>query len=253
MKKFKEVLSLRRGSISLAVLILSLFFFVEVIAAAGDIFLPIVYHEFPPTVTPTSTPTLIPGGVVVLNNHTSYTTTTGRLHVVGEVQNNTVYNLRNVKVTANFYNASNQLLESRSVFTHMIDLPAGNTTCFHISLDKPKDFSAYEFPSITYQTDGEPLPDLTIFNIIRGTHPLFKYYYITASVFNNKDVRVYQVKPVGTLYDNSKSKKVIGCEFTLVSGYFLDPGESGSFEMYFFDRDYTDVGDYRLQVDGDIP
>lgn len=251
MKKFKEALSLRRGSISLAVLILSLLLFFEALAAAGDIFLPIVYQDIKPTVTPTATPTLIPGGVVVLNNHTAYTTTTGQLHLVGEVKNNTTYTLRNVKVTVNFYNASNQLLKSSYTFTHMIDLPTGNSACFRIVADEPTGWSKYEFEPVTYWTDGDPLPELTTSNVRLTYNSQFKYYSLTGSVRNQEGVHVFGVKPVGTLYDKS-TKKVIGCKFYQFLGP-LAPGASGLFNIEFRDRIYTGSDDYDLQVDGDIP
>jgi hypothetical protein len=38
-----------------------------------------VYHDIKPTPTVTPTPTLIPGGVVVLQNHSSFTETSGTL------------------------------------------------------------------------------------------------------------------------------------------------------------------------------
>lgn len=251
MKLFGEKFPIRRGYISLFTLLLSLFFFVEAIAAAGDIFLPVVYYDIKPTVTPTSTPTLIPGGVVVINNHTSYTTTPGRLHVVGEVQNNTSYTLQNVKVTAKFYNSSNQLLDTRSAFTFMNDLPAGNKTCFNISLDAPSGWKTYQFEPVTYLTNGEPLPNLTAYNISASYSSQYKYYRIAGSVRNNENVTVYDVRPVGTVYNITN--RVIGCEFTLVSGYSLNPGASSSFEILFLDRDYIDATTYRLQVDGNIP
>lgn len=252
MTKFKEILSLRRGSIAVTVLILSLFFFVEAIAAAGDIFLPIVYQDIKPTVTPTATATLIPGGVFVETNFVSdFTTSSGILHVVGEVRNTTGYHIKDVKVTANFYNKNNQLLDTRTERIFLNDLPAGEKTCFNLSLDAPPVWSKYQFEPVTYQTNGEPLPDLSLLGVFGSYSSQYKYYRITGSVRNDENVRVNQVKPVGTLYN--LTQRVIGCEFTLVSGYYLDPGVSSIFEMFFFDRDYVDAATYRVQVDGDVP
>lgn len=238
-----------RGYTSLIVLVLSLFFFVEAIAAANDVFFPIVYHDIKPTPTITPTPTLIPGGVIVLPNSSAFTTSTGTLHVVGEVQNNTVYTLRNVTVTANFYNSSNQWLDTNSELTFMNDLPPGAKTCFNLSLDAPQGWSYYQFDPVTYQTNGEPLPDLTLTNVSGSYNSQFKYYRITGNVRNDENVIVYEIRTVGTVYNISG--KVIGCEFDQINS--LNPGSTSSFEINFLDRDYIDAASYRVQVDGDIP
>jgi hypothetical protein len=170
MKVSVKNLLLRRGYLSLVVMILSLFIFVEVISAMADIYyLPVIYNEDTPTFTPTATntptPTLIPGGVVVLNNHSSFTSANDILHVVGEVQNNTKYTIRNIRVTVNIYNKSNQFLESHSELTFMNDLPPGMKTCFNVTLDEPEGWTYYQFGPVTYLTDGKPLPDLNLLNV----------------------------------------------------------------------------------------
>lgn len=246
-------IKLRRGYTSLVILVLSLFFFAEAIAAAGDIFFPIVYHDIKPTPTATSTPTLIPGGVIVLPNHSSFTTTTGILHVVGEVQNNTNYTLRNVRITANFYNNNNQFLDSHSELTFMNDLPPNTKTCFNIGLDEPEGWRYYQFDPVTYQTDGEPLPDLTIYNVTRSYG--YQFYRLAGYVRNDENVIVSEVRTVGTLYDPETSPdSVIGCNFHQLIGS-LDPGDDGFFEINFTGRDYNDPTSYiyHIQTDGNIP
>jgi hypothetical protein len=251
MKLFGKNFSPRRGYTSLIVLVLSLFFFVEAIAAAGDIFFPIVYHDIQPTPTITPTPTLIPGGAVILPNHYAFTTSTGTLHVVGEIQNNTTYTLQRLRVTANFYNSSNQWLETESELVFMNDLPPGAKTCFNLSLDVPEGYSYYQFDPVTYQTNGEPLPDLTLLNVSGAYNSQFDYYRISGSVRNDEDVTVYDVRLVGTLYN--LTGKVIGCKFTSVAGGYLDTDDTSSFEILYTERDYVDAATYRVQADGDIP
>jgi hypothetical protein len=251
MKPAGKKISLRRGYTSLVVLVVSLFIFVEAIAAAGDIFFPIVYHDIEPTPTITPTPTLIPGGAVVLPNHFSFTTSAGVLHVVGEVQNNTSYILQKVLVTANFYNSSNQWLDTHSELIFLNDLPPNTKTCFNLSLDVPEGWSYYQFDPVTYQTNGEPLPDLTLVSVTGAYNSQLDYYRVSGSVRNDEDVTVYDVRLVGTLYN--LTGRVLGCKFTSVSGSFLDSGDSKSFEILYTERDYVDVATYRVQADGDIP
>jgi hypothetical protein len=255
MKLSGKNFSFRRGYTSLIVLVLSLFIFVEAVATVADIYyLPVIYNEDTPTFTPTATntptPTIIPGGVIVLSNHSSFASSNDILHIVGEVQNNTKYTLRNIKITADFYNKSNQFLESHSELTFMNDLPPGGKTCFNIALDEPEGWTYYRFGPVTYLTDGEPLPDLNLLNVSGAYSPQYQYYRIAGRVRNDENVTVYEVRTIGTVYN--VTGKVLGCNFHQVLGS-LEPDESSLFEIYFLDRDYVDVATYRVQADGDIP
>lgn len=188
-----------------------------------------------------------PPGVRVLNNHFAYVDTIDYLHIVGEVQNNTANHLRFVKITANIFNSNGQLLDTDFTYTYLDNLPAGDKTCFHILLEEPAGWSYYEFEAPTYWTDGEPLPNLAIFNDSGSYNSTFGWYEIIGQVRNDHGTRVEYVSPVGTVYNASG---VVGCDFTYVNSTHLDPGRTSSFEMTFSGRDYANVTSYRLQVDG---
>lgn len=189
-----------------------------------------------------------PAGVYVLNNHFAYVDTIGYLHIVGEVKNTTTNHLRFVKVTANIFNSNGQLLDTEFTYTYLDNLPAGDKTCFHIILKEPIGWSYYEFEPPTYLTDGQPLPNLTIFNDSGSYDSTFGWYRIIGQVRNDHGTRVEYVSPVGTLYN--ASGRVVGCDFTYVNSTHLDPGQTSSFKITFSGRDYSDVTSYRLQVDG---
>ncbi len=200
------------------------------------------------TNTPTPTSTTTVPSVNIPANHSSYVDSIDYLHIVGEVQNNTANNLRFVKITANIFGSSGQLLATDFTYIFLENLPAGDRTCFHLLVDEPAGWSHYEFEAPAYWTDGEPLPNLTIFNDSGAYDSTFGWYEIIGQVRNDHGTRVEYVSPVGTLYNAHGT--VVGCDFTYVNSTHLDPGQTSSFESIFIGRDYADVTAYRLQVDG---
>lgn len=200
------------------------------------------------TSTPTSSPTSVPSEVKILPNHSYYSDSIDYLHVVGEVQNNTPNHLRFVKVTVNILSGGGQLLANDYTYIYLDSLPAGDRTCFEVFLKEPAGWSYYEFEAPTYWTDGEPLPNLTVFNDSGSYKPTFGWYEIVGQVRNSHGSRVEYVSPVGTVYN--ASGVVIGCDFTYVNSTHLDPNQTSSFTMTFTGRDFVDVASYRLQVDG---
>jgi hypothetical protein len=201
-----------------------------------------------PTNTPTATATAIPSGAYILSNHSSYVDSIDYLHIVGEVHNNTANHLRFVKIAANVFDSNNQLLDTTFTYINLDNLPVGEKTCFHILLQKPTNWSYYQFEPPTYRTDGEPLPNLTVTNSNGSYDSTFGWYEIVGQIRNDHGSRVEFVSSVGTLYNGSSA--VIGCSFTYVNSTDLDAGQTSSFKMLFTGRNLADVASYRLQTDG---
>jgi hypothetical protein len=190
----------------------------------------------------------IPPSVQILQNHSYYVDSIDYLHVVGEVLNNTGNNLRFVEIWVNVFNGSGQLLDTDFSYILLDNLPAWDKTCFEVSLSEPSGWAYYQFEAPIYWTDGDPLPNLTILNDSGSYDPTFGWYQIIGQVRNDHGSRVDFVSPVGTVYN--ASGKVVGCDYTYVNSTNLDPGQTSSFRMTFFSRNYADVTSYRLQVDG---
>ena len=170
------------------------------------------------------------------------------MRIVGEVQNNTADYLLFNKITANIFAGDGQLLDIAVSYSYLDNLPPGDKTCFDILVgDEPAGWSYYEF-EVSYSTDGEPLPNLTVFNDSGSYDSSYGWYKIVGQVRNDHGSRVERVRPVGTVYNASET--VVGCDSTYVSATHLDPGQTSSFELNFTVRDYADVVSYRVQVDG---
>jgi hypothetical protein len=202
--------------------------------------------------TPTSTPSPTPtgAGVYVLPNHSYYVDSSNYLHVVGEVQNNTATDLRFVKIAVDFFNSNNQLVGTNYTYTlfNLGNLPAHTKTCFTVSLSQPAGWAYYQFEPPTYSTGGHAFPNLTVLGPSGSYDPTHGYYTILGQVRNDSGTRVTYVRPVGTLYNASNT--VIGCNLTFVNSTDLDPNQTSAFSLTFYDRNYSDVASYRLQVDG---
>jgi hypothetical protein len=229
---------------------------------ATRVYLPVITYQQPPTPTPTmtptrtntptatatTTPTTLATGVQILPNHSYYVDSIDYLHIVGEVQNNTGNHLRFVKITADVFSSTGQLLDNDFTYIYLDSLPPGAKTCFMILLPKPAGWSYYQFEAPTFWTDGKLLSNLVVSNDSGSYNSTYGWYEIIGQVRNDHGVRVQYVSPVGTIYD--ASARVVGCDFTYVNSTHLDPGQTSTFKLTFSGRNYSDVASYRLQVDG---
>lgn len=186
--------------------------------------------------------------VHILNNHFAFVDTTGYLHIVGEVRNDTSSHLRFIKITANIFNSGGQLLDTEFTYTYLDNLSPGDKTCFHVIMQEPIGWAYYVFEPPVYSADGNPPLNLTVFDDSGSYKSGWGWYEIIGQVRNDHGARVEYVSPVGTLYNASGT--VVGCDFTFVNSTHLDPGQTSSFKMTFSGRDYADVTSYRIQVEG---
>ena len=189
-----------------------------------------------------------PAGVSILTNHSYYVDAINYLHIVGEVMNNTDDNLRFVKITADFFNNSGQILDTDFTYIWLDNLPSRDKTCFDLALPAPGGWSYYQFEPLHYWTDGVPLPNLAVTDHHGSYNSTFGWYEIIGQVRNDEATVVEYVMPVGTAYNGSGT--VVGCDFTFVNTTDLNPGQISAFKMTFLGRDFSDVISYRLQVDG---
>ena len=199
-----------------------------------------------PTPTPTSTP--IPDTVRVLLNHTHYVDGEGALHIVGEVENGTDDPVYRVGLTVQLLSSDGDVVDTGHGVAPLQHLAAGERTCFHISVQDPADWSSYAFESPSYSA-GPPPPALSVVNDSGAYVPAAGWYLLGGEVHNDHGARVKEVIAVGTLYDGGGDP--VGCQGAYVLSIGLDPGEASLFEMRFAGRDFGDVVDHRVQVDGD--
>lgn len=188
-------------------------------------------------------------GVQILPNYSDYTDSNQILHLVGEVQNNSADTLQFIQITADLFNASGQLLATEYTFPHLDNLPPGQKTCFDLWVyNAPAGWTSYSFEKLSYDPHGIPVTNLAWSNVSGSYDPTSGSYQVLGQVRNTSANLIKYVEPIGTLYN--AAGKVIGCEFSFVDSYSLNPAEISAFKLIFAGRDYRDAARYELQVDG---
>ncbi len=195
----------------------------------------------------------IPERVYILDNHTSYkSSSSGYLHIVGEIQNDRHDTISNVVIKATLYNKEKKALASESTSLYLNSLMPGDKSCFDITFtDIPSNWSTYGFDDPVYTTGGQRQPDISVTRSMPDLDD--DDLEITGAALNDESVRVECVRPVGTVYN--ASDQVIGCQDTYLEGYYtyLNRGSTGSFTLMYYGRDYSKWKYYRIQVGGILP
>jgi hypothetical protein len=200
--------------------------------------------------TPTIIPTPAPPGVYILPNHSQYTDSGGTVHVVGEVWNNTESYLRYVRITVSFYDREDHLVGTGDNYIQLKSLPPSYKTCFHVMPYVWAAWTTYRIDSPSYDTDGQPLPNVVVIDDSGTYNSALRQYEISGQVRNDHGTRVRYVRPVGTAYDGVGT--VVGCGFTYANTSDLNPGQASAFMIAISGRStYTDVTSYGIQVDGE--
>ena len=194
--------------------------------------------------TPTSTPTALPG-VYVLPNHGAWGIYGSSEHIVGEVQNNTDYYLRFVKVTAHLMGSSGQVLATDYGYAYLDSLPPHEKACFVVLFLNPPIYSYATFDAVDYMTGGDPPPPL----VPQGTTGFVEnsHYHLTGKVLNNGSQLWRYISPIATFYDSTG--KVVDCDFTYANPSQLPSGGTASFTIDSYTTRYQEVRSYRVQVD----
>jgi hypothetical protein len=180
-----------------------------------------------------------------LKSSYAYTTSTNKLHIVGEVQNNTGGIARLIQVNARIKDGGGQVLTQKSSFVFPSALPAGEKSCFDINLDTPAGYASYTLDPATFYTGTTYYTSFTILNHTGTLYPSGNYA-ITGQIRNDYGVTMNVVGPVGTLYNASGN--IIGCKMTTVTGNNLTAGQTSDFNLVFIDRNNSDASSYHLLV-----
>jgi hypothetical protein len=211
-------------------------------------------HTITPLSTPTPTPTQtqIPSpDVEVLENYKAVVDTSGYFHLYGEIKNNTSDNLEQVRVMVNLLDDQFKVVNSDWADIWLNILPADAQTCFHFITVDPPGAKFFDIAQIEYLVTNFALPKF-IWGYTRSYSTPPPKVTISGEVHNLlASKRVEDVTPVVTFYNSIGD--VIGCEYTHIDGYHLDPDQVGTFVL-FYEWPYPEqvVGE-RLQLGGKIP
>jgi hypothetical protein len=179
----------------------------------------------------------------------SYTDSISYLHIIGEVRNTIGGSIELVRIAANIFDSHGKLVATDHSYAYLDPLPNNTSTCFDVLLKAPADIGSIQFERPTYYPSSTLPALLSITNDSGAYDPNLHSYKIIGQVTNNDLAQVKFVRVTATLYN--ASGQAIGCNFTYVSSTDLDPGQTSSFSLSTYGRDYNDVASYKLQVQGD--
>ncbi len=185
----------------------------------------------PHTSTPTPSPTVAPASIS-LRKTTAYYDNLGALWVVGEAFNGSSHAVSLVKVTANYYSASNSLLATQDGYACLKTIAGGVESPYSVLLLNPP----LGIDHYTYQVTGffDPAP----FPLPLGLQTSITNRYLDGSgiwhtvgtIKNNSATTTFSsVRACGAYYNASGD--VIRTHGPNTSPSTLAPGQSGSFDV----------------------
>lgn len=173
------------------------------------------------------------------------------LHLVGEISNQTSTALSGIVLRAELVTAPGKTPLSFTGTLPLTVLPPNEKTCFNLYTTAPTDFSAARVRVLSYATEGAEPPALQAQAATAGFDRSQNWYHLSGSVANPEGLLLNNLKVVATLYD--PAGQVLGCQASYATFSTENPSQPASFNLFFMDRDYSQVSGYRLQTSAALP
>jgi len=185
----------------------------------------------------------MPPGWNILND-TSYTDGLGRVHVLGELYNNTESNQQDVLVTISFYNDQNLQIAEEVTAPVVQVVPQGNQVPFSLETELRFSYVRYEVSVDGEMTGLQPRQDLEILN---HTGNPGAPYHITGEIRNSGEALSTYAQVIATLYDGAG--QVVGVGYDFLPAGSLGPGQTAPFEV-IIEQPHEGIVSYALMVLG---
>jgi len=199
-----------------------------------------------PTLTPTPSPTLTrpASAITVLDNHRAFVDSIDYLHIVGEVKNDTGEKARFVRITANLFDAQNQLIDTDFGYTSLDILSPGETACFQVLFLGAPAYSYYTFETSFQDTVESSLPIAVFGDSGSYNSVIDDWYEIVGQARNDSNRNAEFVKIIGTLYQSNG--QVLDCDYTYTNADILTPQQVSTWKITFSNALNGTVSSYRL-------
>lgn len=178
-------------------------------------------------------------------SYSVFTDSYGYLNIPGEVLNNTTTNREFVKISATFYNASNQVLDTDFTYTLPDIVKARTRGAFLLWAPKPAGFDHLKLVVSTWTTTDAPVPGLAISPGVRNVDA-YDWLHYPGEVTNSAGSAAEFVQVVLTMY--GARGQVRNVEWTYTDPSTIGPGETSSFEVIVFDH-HAGTNRYVLSAD----
>lgn len=176
---------------------------------------------------------------------------TGWLHIVGVLTNNTAQPVKFVKIVASLFDTDDQITGSEFTYALADLLMPAATVPFDLLVTEVPEYTRYELVLEFDEADDDDLAETCFDFEIRDTvgSASFLGYSITGLVENNCDVAVEFIELAGSVYDADGQLIDVGMTFAKLDR--LAAGQSSPFELNFSNADAEAVDTFDLTVEAD--
>lgn len=167
----------------------------------------------------------------------------GSLHVIGEVHNDSLYNVDQVRVRITFYGEEGDVLEESTSSALLDLLVPGQRTPFVVLWEEPGDWKRYSLRATGRATTDRPEEGLNILHSYARLDDV-GLYHVVGTVRNDGTATTYYVKVTVSLYDSLG--RISNANFAHTEPSRIAPGMTASFDCPF---DYYPYGaEYSVQL-----
>jgi len=202
------------------------------------------------TLTPlqTSVPTPASGTTDKLTvlSYSSYISSIGTFHVVGEVENTGNINMQFVKIVATFYDSSKTVVGTAFTYADIEVLKPNQKSPFNImEMSNVEEIQSVKLDLTYMPTTNEPYAGLTILSRSSYTSTIGTFH-VVGEVKNSGNRDVNFVKVIGTFYDSAG--KVVDTSFTYTNPSDITSGQTAPFYLMVMSPQVSKIKTYELQV-----
>ena len=189
--------------------------------------------------------------VIIQDNFSSYVTSSGYLHIVGEVENQGDTYVEYVRVTAMYYDMNDSIVGTNYTVTKLRVLPPHTKSPFELIVDdadRAARISRYSLLITGYIQESQLLPHILRMISNSSFISAAGYLNIIGEVNNEGASKCSYVTVTVTCYD--LSGKVVAVNDAYTTPLHIMPKANGTFNMMIADRDQSSkVSRYTLQVE----
>jgi hypothetical protein len=185
-----------------------------------------------PAPTSSSVPDSAQASEVILGlmGTNDYTDDLGSLHIVGEVHNDMIHNVDQVRVRITFYDGGGAVLETITASTLIDLLVPGQTAPFVIVWDNPGEWKRFSLRATARPTTERPTEGVTVVHSYARLDDA-GLYHVVGTLRNDGLTTTNYMRAVVSLYDSFG--KISNAGFAYVEPSRMPPGTIASFDCAF--------------------
>ncbi|WP_455369915.1 FxLYD domain-containing protein [[Eubacterium] cellulosolvens] len=186
------------------------------------------------------------GEVVILDNHSSYISLSGALHVVGEVNNTGATNVKDIIIKVTYFDTDNRAIASSSASALQNILLPGMRTPFDVILTGSsvvQKVDRYEL-EVSFSETEIVLNRTLLVQSYSFLSNITGKFHVVAEVKNNGTLISNATNAITTCYDSSGTV-VAAKQSSLMN---LNPGQTAYFDMTIDEPQSTKVSRYEVSA-----